>query len=130
VKENEEDEGIGWATSAAKAYLKDCFKDGVIPVDYKQGEQSLKAVKRVWDEYYANHVTFERMVFNSIFQRQLQNVSKNHDSKKKRAADDLKAFKQHRAKCPIPSNNDLGMPHWEGSEAERLNTCWLETESV
>jgi len=120
VKENEEDEGIGWDTSPAKAYLKDCFEDGVILVDYKQGEKPLEAAKRVGGEHCANHVAFEGMAFNSIFQRRLQNVSKNHDSKKQRAADDLKAFKQHRAKHPIRSHADLGMPHWEGSEAERL----------
>ena len=120
VKENEEDEGIAWDNSAAKAHLKECFEDGVIPIDYKQGEKPLPAAKRVWDEHCAGHAAFEGMVFNSIFQRRLEGISKNHNSKKARCAEDLKAFKQHRAKCPIRSHNDFGMPRWEGSEAERL----------
>ena len=45
VKENEEDEGIGWDTSATKAHSKDCFEDRVIPVDHKQGEKPLAAAK-------------------------------------------------------------------------------------
>jgi len=120
VKENEEDEGIAWDNSAAKARLKECFEDGVIPIDYKQGEKPLPAAKRVWDEHCAGHAAFEGMVFNSIFQRRLEGVSKNHNSKKARCAEDLKAFKQYRAKYPIRSHNDFGMPRWEGSEAERL----------
>jgi hypothetical protein len=74
----------------------------------------------VWGEHCAGHVAFEGMVFNSIFKRRLEAVALNHNSKKVRAADDLKAFNQYRAKYPIRSHNDFGMPRWDGSDAQRL----------
>ena len=120
VKEKEEDEGIEWDNSAAKAYLQDCLEDGVIPMNFREGKNPKQAAKMVWDEHCAGHAAFEGMVFNSIFKRRLESIAKNHNSKKARAADDLKAFKQYRAKYPIRSHNDFGMPRWEGSEAERL----------
>jgi len=120
VKETEEDEGIDWDNSAAKAFLKDSFEDGLIPMDYNEGLKPLRASKKIWDEYCAGHKAFEGMVFNSIFTRRLDAVAVNHNSKKSRCAEDLKAFKQYRAKYPVRSHNDFGMPRWEGSEAERL----------
>ena len=115
VKETEEDEGVEWDTSGAKVFLKDCFEDGVIPLSYRGTLTPLEAAQKIWDEHCAGQPAFEGMVFNSIFKRRLESVAKNHDSKKLRAADDEKAFKQYRAKYPVRSHNDLGMPRWEGS---------------
>ena len=120
VKETEEDEGVEWDTSEAKAFLKDCFEDGVTPLSYRGTLTPLEASKKNWDEHCAGQPAFEGMVFNSIFKRRLEAVAWNHDSKKLRASDDEKAFKQCRAKYPVRSHNDFGMPRWEGSEAERL----------
>jgi len=117
VKENEEDDGIDWDRSAAKAHLKALFEDGIIPIDYK--DQKITA-QDVFNNHCAAHDVFEGMVYNSIFKRRLEAVCLHHNSKKIRQADDLKAFEQYRAKYPVRSHNDIGVPRWEGSEAEKF----------
>ena len=101
VKETEEDDGIDWDNSTAKAFLKECFEDGVIPINYNEGKKPTAAAKEVWNEHCAGNEAFKGMVFNSIFKWQLESVAMNHNSKKTRAADDLKAFTQYRAKYPV-----------------------------
>lgn len=116
VKENEEDKDVNWDKSAAKVYLKQLFEDGVIPIDYKEQNQT---AKQVFDNHCAANESFEGVVYNSIFKRRLEGVCAHHNSKKIRQDDDLKAYEQYREKYPVRSHNDIGMPRWEGSEAEK-----------
>jgi len=116
VKENEEDQDVNWDKSAAKSYLKLLFEDGVIPIDYKDQNQT---AQEVFDNHCAAHESFEGVVYNSIFKRRLEGVCAHHNSKKIRQDDDLKAFKQYREKYPVRSHNDIGLPRWEGSDAEK-----------
>ena len=97
VKEKEEDDGVDWDGSAAKTFLKDQFEDGVTPLDCHMlnGEKVTagKEAKDVWEKHCANHPAFEGMVQNSIFQWRLEAVTLNHNSKKRRATDDLEMSK-------------------------------------
>jgi len=46
-KEKEEDQGVEWDTSTAKAFLKDCFEDGVTPFSYRGTLTPLEAAKKI-----------------------------------------------------------------------------------
>jgi len=64
-----------------RAFLKDSFEDGVIPMDHNEGLKPLPASKKVWVEHCAGHEAFEGVIFNSIFTRRLNAVAVNHNSK-------------------------------------------------
>jgi len=113
VKEKEEEHGVDWDSNAATPFSKDQFEDTAMPLDCNMvnGETVTtgKAAKDIWEKHCTNHPAFEGMAHHSIFQWRPEGVTLNHNPKKRRAADDLKAFKQHQAKLTMILECHVGM---------------------
>jgi hypothetical protein len=114
-----------WRNSAAKKYLKKCFKDGVIPLTYPTDEGGV-GPHAVWDEHCKDHPSFKGMVYDTTFANRLRAVKNDSASKITRATADEENLQAFRAKHPKQSTNALGEPRWEGSEAQCLLKSDLE----
>jgi len=104
---------IVWAKSAAKQFLKKCFRDKVICPDYKDA-------KVVWKDHCENHPAFARMTCDDAFVRRLGTVRDDYLKKLGRMRDDLRAYVKAKANHPTPAFNCRGEPQWNGSEAQKL----------
>ena len=104
---------IVWAKSAAKQFLKKCFRDKVIRPDYKDA-------KVVWKEHCENHPAFARMMCDDAFVRRLGTVRDDYLKKLSRMRADLKAFVKAKKNHPTPKFNSRGEPQWHGSRAQQL----------
>lgn len=112
-----------WRNSAAKKYLKKCFKDGVIPLTYPTDDGGV-GPQAVWDEHCKDHPSFKGMVYDTTFANRLRAVKSDSASKIQRATTDKENLQAFRAKFPKQATNSLGEPRWEGSEAQ----CLLKTD--
>ena len=104
---------ILWAKSAAKQFLKKCFRDKVISPDYK-------SAKLVWDGHCKNQRAFARMNCDDAFARRLGTVRDDYLKKLSRMRADLKAFVKAKKNHPTPEFNSRGEPQWHGSRAQQL----------
>ena len=114
LNENSPDEVV-WQKSAAKQYLKKCFRQKTISVDFTDHEQ-------VWKDFCKDHRAFARMKYNESFKRRLDGVRKDYEKKLARAEEDLRAFEAAKKNHPTPPLNHRGEPQWHGSEAEKLRS--------
>ena len=104
---------IVWAKSAAKQFLKKCFRDKAIRPDYKDA-------KVVWKDHCENHPAFARMMCDDAFVRRLGTVRDDYLKKLSRMRADLKAFVKAKKNHPTPKFNSRGEPQWHGSRAQQL----------
>jgi hypothetical protein len=114
---------IEWRYSPAKMYLRKCFVDGIIDVDYSGKDSSGKSKggpKNVWDTHCKDHPTFAGMEYKPHFTSRLRGVRDDFVKKRGRAEDDKKAYDNFRRICPVKSHNHRGEPRWEGSRAQEL----------
>lgn len=113
--ENEEKTGkqIVWAKSAAKQYLKQCFRDELISVHYDNAEE-------VWKNMCQDHAAFARMSFDAAFVRRLSSVQDDYVKKVDRCQKDLEAYLIAKENHPTPEFNCRGEPQWNGSDAQKL----------
>jgi len=120
-KKPKADKKFDWRNSAAKKYLKKCFKDGVIPLTYPTDDGG-SGPQAVWDEHCKDHPFFKGMVYDTNFTNRLRTVKNDSIKKMKRAEVDKKNLAAFRAKHPIDPMNarGLGELRWEGSVAEKF----------
>ena len=111
--ENEDKRVIEWGKSAAKHYLKKCFREGIIKPDYGNPEQ-------IWNDYCKGRKEFARMKYDAAFVRRLKSVCEDFMKKAKRRDADLVAFNIAQKNHPTPELNHRGEPQWNGSEAQKL----------
>ena len=97
VNENSPDQ-VMWLKSAAKQYLKKCFRQEIIPADFVDHEQ-------VWKDHCENHKAFARMKYDDAFVRRLDSVRKDYLKKIDRAESDLNAYKAAKQNHPTPLLN-------------------------
>ena len=119
--EHEGKKAIVWGKSAAKQYLRKCFRDKVIPADYQDA-------KEVWTNHCAGHVEFERMVCDAAFARRLGTVRDDYLKKRDRCEKDLAAYLVAKRNHPTPVLNSRGEPQWNGSDAQKLLKQAIEKE--
>lgn len=113
VNEDLPNKVIRWSKSAAKQFLKKCFRQKIIPADYSDS-------KEVWETHCKGEKAFARMQYDKTFQRRLESVRDDYLRKKKRCEDDLKAFQIAKKNHPTPEFNCRGEPQWHGSPAQKL----------
>ena len=111
--EHEGKKAIVWGKSAAKQYLRRCFRDKVISTDYTDA-------KAVWSAHCEGHAEFARMECDAAFERRLGTVRDDYLKKKERCETDLQAYLAARKNHPTPALNSRGEPQWNGSEAQEL----------
>lgn len=114
-----------WRNSAAKKYLKRCFKDGVIPLKYSVEDGGV-GPKAVWEAHCKDHASFKGMSYDDNFASRLRAVKKDSESKMARAEVDKANLTAFRQQHPVQAFNSLGEPRWEGSEAQCLLKIALE----
>lgn len=119
-KEKEKDPKIDWANSAAKQFLKQAFKDGLIPIKYMAKEGG-PGPRYIWDNFCEGTAPFNRMTYEgSGFTSRLSGVRDDTLLKVKRKDLDQKAFNNFRKIQPRPTHDHEGVPLWDGSDAQRL----------
>lgn len=111
--EEDKPKAIEWGKSAAKQFLKRCFRENLIATDYA-------SPRDVWDEHCQGHAAFARMSYDTTFTGRLRTVKNDHVKKAARCEKDLKAFTIAKKNHPTPEFNVRGEPQWNGSEAQRL----------
>ena len=111
--EHEGKKAIVWGKSAAKYFLKRCFRDKLIPTDYTNAEQ-------VWKDHCAGNPAFARMQYDSAFVRRLGVVRDDYLKKVERCEQDLVAYQLAKKNHPTPDKNSRGEPQWNGSMAQQL----------
>ena len=111
--ENEGQKAIEWGKSAAKQYLKKCFRLKVIPTDYDNAEA-------VFNNHCKNDPSFARMQYDAAFVRRLKSVRDDYIAKFDRCQKDLEAFIIAKQNHPTPALNCRGEPQWNGSNAQKL----------
>jgi len=104
---------LEWGKSAAKQYLKKCFREKAIAADYKAPQQ-------VWKDHCENHAAFARMKYDEAFTRRLNTVRNDYIKKRDRMRNDLKAYIKAKKNHPTPELNARGEPQWNGSIAQKM----------
>lgn len=104
---------IRWRKSAAKQYLKKCFRENLISTTYQDPEQ-------VWKDNCENHPSFARMKYDDTFVRRLETVKDDYVRKLGRCQKDLEAYTIAKENHPTPKFNSRGEPQWNGSAAQRF----------
>lgn len=104
---------IVWSKSAAKQFLKKCFREQVISIDYKDA-------KSVWEQHCKDCHEFKRLKYDDAFVRRLGAVRDDYVKKVERCQKDLEAYKIAKANHPTPEFNSRGEPQWSGSDAQQL----------
>ena len=117
---------LDWANSAAKAFLKKGFKDGLIPTNYS--DTGMGGPRKVWDDLCANHAAFRGMEYDSEFTSHLRSVRIDFQRKCKRAEIDKDAFDNFRKNHPRPTHDHKGVPLWHGSKAEEYLKADIEAD--
>ena len=111
--EHEGEKRIEWGKSAAKQFLKKCFREKLISTDYDDAEQ-------VWKDHCEGHIAFARMEFDSAFVRRLGTVRDDYVRKLARCEKDLQAYLAAKRNHPTPKYNSRGELQWHGSAAQKL----------
>lgn len=112
--ENEDKpKAIEWSKSAAKQYLKKCFREGTISSNYHDPRQ-------VWTDHCKDVDAFKRMQCDDAFVRRLASVRDDYLKKTERCQKDLQAFTIAKRNHPTPATNFRGEPQWNGSIAQQL----------
>jgi hypothetical protein len=104
---------IMWAKSAAKQYIKKCFRSKTIPANYEDAE-------KIWKEHCEKQPSFARMKYDSAFVRRLKAARDDYLAKSARCEKDLEAFRVAKKNHPTPEFNSRGEPQWNGSKAQQL----------
>ena len=116
----EQEPAIDWANSAAKKFLKDAFKQGLIPLRYMAKEGG-PGPRYIWDTFCVGTPPFNRMQYGNGFTTRLSGVRNDQLLKIKRKDLDQKAFDNFRMIHPRPTHDHNGVPLWDdGSDAQRL----------
>ena len=111
--EHEDKKIVKWGKSAAKYFLKKCFKEKIILPD------SLDA-KHIWENHCKGRPEFARMSYDGTFERRLAAIRDDYIRKVQRCKDDLMAFQIAKQNHPTPELNSRGEPQWNGSTAQKL----------
>ena len=111
--ENEgNDKVTQWGKSAAKQFLKKCFREKAIATDFSDP-------KEVWQNHCHGRRAFSRMRCDSVFVRRLASVRDDHLKKLSRCQSDSEAHRIAKENHPTPKLNSQGEPQWNGSEAQK-----------
>jgi hypothetical protein len=106
---------IEWGKSAAKQFLKKCFRDGTISTTYKTED-----LMQIWNDHCKDHPAFKRIKYDyESFSRRLNSVKDDYVKKVERCKDDLGAYIAAKTNHPTPEFNSRGEPQWNGSEAQK-----------
>lgn len=106
---------IEWGKSAAKQYLKKCFRDGTISSSYLSSD-----AEQIWKAHCQTHPAFARMQYDDSFIRRLKYVRDDYLKKVDRRDKDLAAYTAAKNNHPTPEFNHRGEPQWNGSAAQAL----------
>lgn len=107
---------IEWAKSAAKQFLKKCFREKVISTKYQEKQDE----EQIWKDHCEGHPGFARMEFNGDFTRRLASVRDDYKKKLERCEKDQQAHIIAKQNHPTPTYNSRGEPQWNGSVAQKL----------
>lgn len=114
-----EDKDVAWRDHPAKLYLKKCFINGTIPMDY-QAKKGGPGPRSIWDQHCKNNPLFANMSYGQTFNSRLLGVRNDNAKKMSRKEDDQKAYDNYRASHPRPTHDHNGVPLWDGSPAQKL----------
>jgi hypothetical protein len=114
-----DDKDLAWKDHPAKLYLKKCFINGAIPMDY-QTKNGGPGPRAIWDKHCKDNPLFANMCYGQTFTTRLLGVRNDNEKKMNRKDDDQKAFDNYRANHPRPTHDHKGIPLWDGSPAQKL----------
>ena len=113
LQNEDKPKAIEWSKSAAKQFLKKCFRDETISANYQDAKQ-------VWTDHCKDDNAFKRMQCNDAFVRRLKSVRNDHLKKVERCQKDLEAYNNAKKNHPTPALNIRGEPQWHGSAAQNF----------
>jgi hypothetical protein len=113
LQNEDKPKAIDWSKSAAKQFLKRCFREGNISPNYQDAQQ-------VWTDHCKNDKAFARMQCDDAFVRRLKTVRDDYLKKVDRCQTDQEAFNIAKKNHPTPELNSRGEPQWHGSAAQKL----------
>ena len=120
LQNEDKPKAIEWSKSAAKQFLKKCFRDETISANYQDAKQ-------VWTDHCKDDNAFKRMQCNDAFVRRLNSVRNDHLKKVERCQKDLEAYNSAKKNHPTPALNIRGEPQWHGSAAQNfLRKVWKQ----
>jgi hypothetical protein len=111
LQNEDKPKAIEWSKSAAKQFLKRCFRDETISSNYQDAQQ-------VWTDHCKDDKAFKRMQCDGAFARRLKSVRDDHFKKVERCQKDLEAYNIAKKNHPTPELNIRGEPQWHGSAAQ------------
>jgi hypothetical protein len=114
--ENKSTKPIEWGKSAAKQFLKKCFRDGTLVCEFTEKHE----IEEIWNRHCKDHIAFKRMEFDDAFVRRIKSVRDDFVKKETRCANDLLAYSVAKKNHPTPTHNSRGEPQWNGSAAQKL----------
>jgi hypothetical protein len=112
LQNEDKPKAVEWGKSAAKQFLKRCFREGKILANYEDTQQ-------VWTDHCKHDKAFKRMQCDGAFVRRLKTVRDDYLKKVERCQKDLDAFNIAKKNHPTPEFNVRGEPQWHGSAAQR-----------
>ena len=112
LQNEDKPKAIEWSKSAAKQFLKICFREGTISANYQD-------VQQVWTDHCKDDKAFSRMHGDVAFVRRLKTVRDDYLKKVERCQKDLEAFNSAKKNHPTPEFNIRGEPQWHGSAAQK-----------
>jgi hypothetical protein len=112
LQNEDKPKAIEWSKSAAKQFLKRCFRVGTISASYQDAQQ-------VWTDHCKDDIAFKRMQCDDAFVRRLKSVRDDYLKKVERCKKDLEAFNIAQKNHPTPEFNIRGEPQWHGSAAQK-----------
>ena len=119
AKQQSKEDDIDWKNHPAKLFLKKCFVNGTISMNY-QTKNGGPGPREVWDEHCKDNPLFTGMKYGTKFTNRLLGVRNDNEKKMNRKEDDQKAYDNYRANHPRPTHDHKGIPLWDGSPAQQL----------
>jgi hypothetical protein len=119
LQNEDKPKAVDWSKSAAKQFLKRCFREATISADYQDPKQ-------VWTNHCKDDRAFERMQCDDAFVRRLKTVRDDYLKKVQRCERDEEAFNMAKKNHPTPEFNHRGEPQWHGSAAQNLLKAAVE----
>jgi hypothetical protein len=112
LQNEDKPKAIEWSKSAAKQFLKICFREGTISANYQDA-------RKVWADHCKDDRAFKKMQCDDAFVRRLKTVRDDYLKKVERSEKDLEAFNIAKKNHPTPEFNVRGEPQWHGSAAQK-----------
>jgi hypothetical protein len=119
LQNEDKPKAMEWSKSAAKQFLKTCFREGTIPAHYQDAKQ-------VWTDHCKDDEAFKRMKYDDAFVRRLKSVRDDCLKKVERCQRDQEAFDAAKKNHPRPEFNVRGEPQWDGSATQTYLKATVE----